>query len=158
MAPHARASSFPAESLSRVPEGLSDESAAGLFITYGTTLHALRQRANLQPGECLAILGASGGVGLAAVEIGRAMGAHVIACASSPEKINFAKNYGAHDGVDYSTEDLKEALKSLTDGKGVDCVYDAIGGEFSEKALRAMAWKGRFLVVGFAAGEIQKFL
>ena len=84
------------------------------------------------------------------------MGAHVIACASSPEKINFAKNYGAHDGVDYSTEDLKEALKSLTDGKGVDCVYDAIGGEFSEKALRAMAWKGRFLVVGFAAGEIPK--
>jgi NADPH2:quinone reductase len=139
-----------------VPDGLDDDQAAGLFITYGTTLHALRQRADLQKGETLAVLGASGGVGLAAVEIGAAMGAHVIACASSPEKLRFAKGYGAQEGLDYSAEDLKEGLKKRTGGKGVDCVYDAVGGALSEAALRAMAWKGRFLVVGFASGEIPK--
>ena len=137
-------------------KSLSDERAAGLFVTYGTTLHALRQRANLQPGETLAVLGASGGVGLAAVEIGAAMGARVIACASSPEKVAFAREHGAHDGIDYAAEDLKEALKQRTGGKGVDCVYDAVGGAHSEASLRAMAWKGRFLVVGFASGEIPK--
>ena len=147
---------LPADSLIAVPDALDDDSAAGLFITYGTSLHALRQRANLQPGESLAVLGASGGVGLAAVEIGAAMGAQVIACASSAEKIAFAREHGAKNGVDYSSEDLKERLKALTGSKGVDCVYDAIGGDFSEKALRAIAWKGRFLVVGFAAGEIPK--
>jgi NADPH2:quinone reductase len=145
-----------AEDLAAVPDGLSDDRAAGLFVTYGTTLYALRQRAGLQPGETLAVLGASGGVGLAAVEIGAAMGAHVIACASSPEKLAFAREHGAHEGVDYSSQDLKEELKKRTGGAGVDCVYDAIGGAFSEAALRAMAWKGRFLVVGFAAGEIPK--
>lgn len=143
-------------SLSLVPNGLSDDQAAGLFITYGTTLHALRQRAKLQKGETLAVLGASGGVGLAAVEIGRAMGAHVIACASSPEKLQFAREYGAHEGLDYSVANLKDELKARTGGAGVDCVYDPIGGEYSELALRALAWKGRFLVVGFAAGEIAK--
>jgi NADPH2:quinone reductase len=147
---------LPAASLSAVPETLSDDQAAGLFVTYGTSLHALRQRANLQPGETLAVLGASGGVGLAAVEIGAAMGAHVIACASSPEKVAFAREHGAHDGIVYSTDDLKETLKQRTGGKGVDCVYDAIGGAHSEASLRAMAWKGRFLVVGFASGEIPK--
>jgi NADPH2:quinone reductase len=147
---------LPAARLSAVPDELTDDQAAGLFVTYGTTLHALRQRANLQGGETLAVLGASGGVGLAAVEIGAAMGAHVIACASSPEKLDFAQSHGARDRIDYSREDLKEALKNLTDRKGVDCVYDAIGGASSEAALRAMAWKGRFLVVGFASGEIPK--
>jgi len=146
----------PATRLSVVPDELTDDQAAGLFVTYGTTLHALRQRADLQRGETLAVLGASGGVGLAAVEIGAAMGAHVIACASSEEKLDFAQTHGAGERIDYSREDLKEALKNLTDRKGVDCVYDAIGGAFSEAALRAMAWKGRFLVVGFASGEIPK--
>lgn len=147
---------LPASILTAVPDALSDDQAAGLFITYGTSMYGLRQRAALQPGETLAVLGASGGVGLAAVEIGAAMGAHVIACASSPDKIAFAKQYGAHDGVDYASEELKEALKQRTGGRGVDCVYDAIGGDYSEPALRAMAWNGRFLVVGFAAGEIPK--
>jgi NADPH2:quinone reductase len=147
---------LPASLLTAVPDDLSDDQAAGLFITYGTSLYALRQRANLQPGETLAVLGASGGVGLAAVEIGAAMGAHVIACASSPDKLAFAQQYGAHEGVDYSSEDLKETLKQRTAGKGVDCVYDAIGGDYSEAALRAVAWNGRFLVVGFAAGAIPK--
>ena len=147
---------LPAASLALVPDALSDDQAAGLFITYGTTLHALRQRADLQKGETLAVLGASGGVGLAAVEIAAAMGAEVIACASSPEKLRFARDFGAHHELDYSVEDLKEGLKKRTGGKGVDCVYDAIGGAYSEAALRAMAWKGRFLVVGFASGEIPK--
>jgi NADPH2:quinone reductase len=146
----------PANDLAPVPDGLSDDQAAGLFITYGTTLYALKQRAALQAGETLAVLGATGGVGLAAVEIGRAMGGKVIACASSAEKVAFARAFGADCGVDYATEDLKDALKRLTGGRGVDCVYDAIGGDYSEKALRAIAWNGRFLVVGFAAGEIAK--
>ncbi|MGO9392654.1 NADPH:quinone oxidoreductase family protein [Rhodoblastus sp.] len=147
---------LPAANLIAVPDNVSDDQAAGLFVTYGTTLHALRQRADLRKGETLAVLGASGGVGLAAVEIGAAMGAHVIACASSPEKLRFAQDFGAHDGLDYSVEDIKEGLKKRTAGKGVDCIYDAIGGAYSEAALRAMAWKGRFLVVGFASGEIPK--
>ncbi len=147
---------LPAANLIAVPDNVSDDQAAGLFVTYGTTLHALRQRADLRKGETLAVLGASGGVGLAAVEIGAAMGAHVIACASSPEKLRFAQDFGAHDGLDYSDEDIKEGLKKRTAGKGVDCIYDAIGGAYSEAALRAMAWKGRFLVVGFASGEIPK--
>lgn len=147
---------LPAHSLTIVPDALSDDRAAGLFITYGTTLYALRQRADLQKGETLAVLGASGGAGLAAVEIGAALGAHVIACASSPEKLRFAEKFGAHEGLDYSAEDLKEGLKRRTGGKGVDCIYDAVGGAYSEAGLRAMAWKGRFLVVGFASGEIPK--
>ncbi len=147
---------LPAPSLSPVPDELDDDQAAGLFVTYGTTLHALRQRADLQNGETLAVLGASGGVGLAAVEIGAAMGAHVIACASSRGKTSLRGKVGAHEGLDYSVEDLKEGLKKRAGGKGVDCVYDAIGGAYSEAALRAMAWKGRFLVVGFASGEIPK--
>jgi NADPH2:quinone reductase len=147
---------LPASILTAVPDDLSDDQAAGLFITYGTSMYGLRQRAHLQKGERLAVLGASGGVGLAAVEIGAAMGAHVIACASSTEKLDFVRQFGAHDGVDYSKEDLKTSLKERTGGQGVDCVYDAIGGVYSEAALRAIAWNGRFLVVGFAAGEIPK--
>jgi len=147
---------LPASTLTAVPDVLKDEQAAGLFITYGTSMYGLRQRANLQEGESLAVLGASGGVGLAAVEIGAAMGAHVIACASSSDKLAFAQQFGAQEGIDYAKEDLKAALKYHTGGKGVDCIYDAIGGRYSEAALRAIAWNGRFLVVGFAAGDIPK--
>jgi len=125
-------------------------------VTYGTSYYALKNRAGLEAGETLAVLDASGGVGLAAIEIGKLMGARIIACASSAEKIDFAKKHGADFGIDYSREDLKEGLRKLTDGRGVDVVYDPVGGPYSEPALRAMAWEGRFLVVGFAAGEIPK--
>lgn len=146
----------PAEILAAVPDALDDDQAASLFIAYGTTVFALIQKANLQPGETLAVLGASGGVGLAAVEIGKLLGAKVIACASSAEKLDLARRHGADEGVNYASEDLKLALKNLTGGKGVDVVYDAVGGDFSESALRALAWNGRHLVIGFAAGEIPK--
>lgn len=139
-----------------VPEGVSLEVAAGLAVTYGTTLHAFQDRAKLQAGETVAVLGASGGVGQAAVEIAALMGARVIACASSEEKLAFAREAGAHETVDYSSEPLKESLKALTGGKGVDVVYDPVGGAFSEEALRATGWQGRFLVIGFAAGTIPK--
>jgi NADPH:quinone reductase len=146
----------PAGKVMHIPDALSDEAAAGLTVTYGTSLHALKDRARLQPGETLAVLGAAGGVGIAAVEIGAAMGARVIACASSPEKVAFAKDHGAVEGIDYGSQDLKEELKRLTGGNGVDVVYDPVGGTLSEAALRAIAWKGRFLVVGFAAGDIPR--
>ena len=139
-----------------IPDGLSDEKAAGLIITYGTSHHALKQRAKLKAGETLAVLGASGGVGIAAVELGALMGARVIACASSPDKIDFAKRHGAAEGVDYSKTDLKDELKRLTGGKGVQVIYAPVGGDFAEAALRAIAWEGRFLVIGFAAGAIPK--
>ncbi len=145
----------PADKLIRVPDGLSDETAASLLITYGTSLHALKNRAAMQPGETLAILGASGGVGLAAVELGVLMGARVIACASSPEKLELARRHGATDLVDYAAEDLKAALKRLAP-EGVDVVYDPVGGDLAEPALRALGWKGRFLVVGFAGGGIPR--
>ncbi|MBV9261589.1 MAG: NADPH:quinone oxidoreductase family protein [Pseudolabrys sp.] len=145
-----------AELLIAIPEKLDFDHAAGLCVTYGTTLHALKDRARLKSGETLAVLGASGGTGLAAIEIGKLMGARVIACASSAEKIMFAKKHGADDGIDYSTEDLKEALRQKTGGKGIDVIYDPVGGTYSEAALRSIAWQGRFLVVGFAAGEIPK--
>ncbi len=146
----------PRQKIVAIPAGLSDEVAAGLCVTYGTTLYALKDRGHLQWGETLAVLGASGGVGQAAVEIGKAMGARVIACASSPEKLAVAKSLGADEMVDYESHDLKEALKSLTGGKGVDVIYDPVGGRHSEQALRAIAWGGRFLVIGFASGEIPK--
>jgi NADPH2:quinone reductase len=146
----------PARKLIRVPEGVTDEQAAGLVVTYGTSLHALKDRAQLKPGETLAVLGAAGGVGLAAVEIGKAMGARVIACASSADKLALAKRHGAELTLDYATEDLKEGLRRLTDGKGADVIYDPVGGDLSEPALRSIAWKGRFLVIGFAAGGIPK--
>ena len=142
--------------LTRVPEVVSDEQAAGLTITYGTSLHALRDRARLAPGEVLAVLGASGGVGLAAVELGKVLGARVIACASSEEKLAVARQHGADETLVYSPDTLKDALRRLTDGRGVDVVYDAVGGDYAEPALRALAWKGRFLVVGFAAGDIPR--
>lgn len=145
-----------ADDLIRLPDSVSFEVAAGLAVTYGTTLHAYRDRADLKPGETVAVLGASGGVGQAAVEIASVMGAKVIACASSEEKLAFARSLGADLTVDYSKEPLKERLKELTHGKGLDVVYDPVGGDYSEQALRATGWEGRFLVIGFAAGGIPK--
>lgn len=138
------------------PSFLEDGIAASFLLAYGTSYHALKNRAQLQAGETLVVLGASGGVGLAAVEIGKQMGAKVIACASTDEKLALCKNHGADEGINYLTEDLKERIKILTDGKGANVIYDAVGDAFSEPALRAIAWEGRFLVVGFAAGEIPK--
>lgn len=145
-----------AASVIPVPAGVTDDVAAGVSVTYGTAIHALKDRASLRPGETVAVLGASGGAGLAAVEIASLMGARVIAAASSPEKLAVCREYGAHETVDYSSGDLKEALRGLTAGKGVDVVYDCVGGPYAEPAIRACAWQGRFLVVGFAAGDIPR--
>lgn len=144
----------PQDAISHIPEGVSDEDAACIMVTYGTSYHGIKDRGKLQPGETLAVLGASGGVGQAAVELGKIMGATVIACASTDEKLAFAKECGASEGINYSNEDLKTRLKELTNGKGVDVIYDPVGGDFSEAAFRAIAWEGRFLVIGFAAGPI----
>ena len=144
------------DDLVALPDEVSDEAAAGLSVTYGTSLHAFRDRARLEPGETVAVLGASGGVGLAAVEIAKAMGARVIACASSAEKLELARAHGADVLVNYAEEDLKTRLKQLTDGSGVDVVYDPVGGDLAEAALRATGWRGRYLVIGFAAGQIPK--
>ncbi|MEJ8475825.1 NADPH:quinone oxidoreductase family protein [Roseibium algae] len=144
------------DELIKLPDSVSFEQAAGLTVTYGTTLHAFRDRAALSEGETVAILGASGGAGQAAVEIALLMGAKVIACASSEEKLAFARNLGAQRTVDYSKEDLKKTLKTMTNGEGVDVVYDPVGGDMAEQALRATTWKGRYLVIGFAAGQIPK--
>jgi NADPH:quinone reductase len=144
------------ENVVPLPAGIGFEAAAGLTVTYGTTIHALRDRANLRPGETLVVLGAAGGVGQAAIEVGKVMGARVIACASSAEKLDFCRRLGADEIIDYSQQDLKLTLKELTGGKGVDVVYDPVGGDSSEAALRALAWNGRLLVIGFAAGEIPR--
>lgn len=145
-----------ANRLARVPDNVDFDRAAGLLITYGTTLHALKDRAKLKAGETLAVLGASGGVGLAAVELGKQMGARVIACASSEHKLALARQHGADAVINYAAEDLREALRRASDGKGPDVIYDPVGGPYSEPALRAIGWEGRFLVVGFAAGDIPK--
>ncbi len=145
-----------ADRLIRIPDALDFDRAAGLTVTYGTSYCALKDRAGLAPGESLAVLGASGGVGLAAVELGKLMGAQVIACASSAEKLAFARAHGADAAVDYAKENLRDALRERTGGRGVDVVYDPVGGAYAEAALRALAWNGRFLVIGFAAGEIPK--
>jgi len=142
--------------LVRMPDHLDFERAAGVTVTYGTTLYALRRRAGLKPGETLAVLGASGGVGLAAIEIGKIMGARVIACASSDEKLAFARSHGADETVNYASEDLRDALKRLGGERGIDVVYDPVGGPYAEPAVRALGWEGRYLVIGFAAGEIPK--
>ncbi len=146
----------PEPSVVPVPEKVSFETAAATLLTYLTTIHALEDRAHLRPGETLLVLGASGGVGVAAVQLGKLLGATVIAAASTDEKIAFCKEQGASEGIVYSREDLKERAKALTGGKGVDVIYDAVGGANSEAALRAIAWEGRHLVVGFASGEIPK--
>ena len=146
----------PAELLVKIPDGLATDRAAGLTVTYGTTLYALRERAELKAGETLAVLGASGGTGLAAVEIGKIMGARVIACASSDDKLAFARAHGADETVNYARQDLRGALKTLGGEHGIDVVYDPVGGPYAEPAVRSLAWQGRYLVVGFAAGEIPK--
>lgn len=138
------------------PPGMPFDVASAFLMVYGTSLHALKDRAALKEGESLVVLGASGGVGLAAVELGKLMGARVIAAASTDEKLAICKQHGADDLINYSTENLKDRIKELTGGKGADVVYDPVGGAYSEQALRATAWKGRFLVVGFAAGDIPK--
>jgi NADPH2:quinone reductase len=139
-----------------IPAAIDFDRAAGLLVTYGTALHALEDRARLKKGETLAVLGAAGGVGLASIEVGKALGARVIACASTPDKLAFTRNQGADETIDYSTEDLKERLRALTDGRGADVVMDPVGGALAEAAVRGTAWEGRYLVVGFAAGEIPK--
>ena len=139
-----------------LPEGMSFEEGASFILTYGTTDHALRDRAQMQPGESLLVLGAAGGVGVAAIEIGKAMGARVIACASSDDKLAVCRQHGADDAINYASEDLRERIKALTGGKGVDVVYDAVGGPYTELAFRSIAWRGRHLVIGFAAGDIPK--
>ena len=139
-----------------IPDDISFEAAAGLTVTYGTTIHGLRDRAHMKPGETLAVLGAAGGVGQAAVEIGKAMGAKVIACASSEEKLAFCRNLGADETINYSDVSLKDALKEVTGGKGVDVVYDPVGGDLAEEAVRGTGWEGSFLVIGFASGTIPK--
>jgi NADPH2:quinone reductase len=139
-----------------IPEGMDFATASAFLLTYGTSDHALRDRGGLRRGETLAVLGAAGGVGLAAIEIGKALGAHVIACASSADKLEVCREHGADALVNYATEDLRERIREITAGRGVDVVYDAVGGPYTEPALRATAWRGRLLVVGFAAGEIPK--
>lgn len=135
-----------------IPAEMDFTTAAAFSMTYGTSMHALKQRANLQPGETLLVLGASGGVGLAAVEIGKAIGARVIAAASTNEKLEIARKAGADELINYSEASLRERLKELTDGQGVDVIYDPVGGKLFEEAFRSIAWNGRMLVVGFAAG------
>jgi NADPH2:quinone reductase len=139
-----------------LPEGMSYEEGASFILTYGTTDHALRDRAQMKAGETLLVLGAAGGVGVAAIEIGKALGARVIACASSDEKLAVCRQHGADDCINYATEDLRERIKALAGGKGVDVIYDAVGGPYSEPAFRSIAWRGRHLVIGFAAGDIPK--
>ncbi|TXH06407.1 MAG: NADPH:quinone oxidoreductase family protein [Nevskiaceae bacterium] len=139
-----------------VPDDFDFVIASAFMMTYGTSYHALKDRAALKSGETLLVLGASGGVGLAAIEIGKALGARVIAAASSAEKLEICRQHGADELINYSTEDLKERLKTITGGKGVDVVYDPVGGPFTEVALRSTAWRGRLLVIGFANGEIPK--
>ena len=138
------------------PKGMSMVNASAFLLAYGTSYHALKDRANLQKGETVLILGASGGVGLTALELAKLMGARVIAAASTKEKLDLCKQFGADEVINYTEESLKERVKELTGGKGVDVIYDPVGGHFSELALRAIAWKGRHLVIGFANGEIPK--
>jgi NADPH:quinone reductase len=147
---------LPAGRLVGVPDGISMDQAAGLIYAYGTAHHALRDRAQVQPGESLLVLGAAGGVGLAAVELGRLMGARVIAAASTHEKLALCRKRGADETINYAVEDLKARVRELTGGAGADVVYDPVGGAYSEPAVRSTAWAGRYLVIGFAAGDIPR--
>ncbi len=140
----------------KLPDAVSFEVGAATLLTYATTLHALADRAALAKGETMLVLGAAGGVGIAAVELGALMGARVIAAASSPDKLAFCREHGATDTIDYAKDDLKERIKTLTGGQGVDVVYDPVGGDLAEAALRGTAWEGRYLVIGFASGTIPK--
>ena len=144
----------PSETVLPMPDGLSYEQAAGFTMTYGTSYYALKQRAELQAGETLLVLGAAGGVGSAAVELGKRMGATVIGAASTEEKVDFVRSLGADHVINYGATELRGAIKEVVGEGGVDVVYDPVGGELSEPAFRSTAWNGRFLVVGFAAGDI----
>lgn len=144
------------EKLIPLPDDIPMDEAAALVITYGTTHYALKERAAIQPGETLLVLGAAGGTGIAAIELGKVMGARVIAAASSEAKLAFCRQHGADDTINYAEEDLRERLRELTDSKGVDVVYDPVGGPYTEPALRSLGWKGRLLVIGFTAGDIPR--
>ncbi len=137
-----------------IPAGMPADVAAGFTMTYGTSHHALKQRANLKAGETLLVLGAAGGVGLTAVELGKVMGAKVIAAASTDDKLALCRDYGADETINYTTANLKDEVKRLTGGKGVDVIYDPVGDRFAEPAFRSIAWNGRYLIVGFAGGNI----
>ena len=139
-----------------MPEGMPYEIAGSFLMTYGTCYHALHDRARLKAGETVLVLGAAGGIGIAAIELAKAAGARVIAAASSDDKLAVCRDQGADETINYQTEDLRERIKGLTGGRGVDVVVDPVGGRFSQAALRSTAWRGRFLVVGFADGEIPK--
>ncbi|MFC3109359.1 NADPH:quinone oxidoreductase family protein [Undibacterium arcticum] len=146
----------PVQAVMPMPAGMDFDTAAAITLTYGTSHHAVVDRAQLKAGETMLVLGAAGGVGLAAIEIGKALGAHVIAAASSDEKLAVCTAHGADATVNYSTEDLREAIKAATGGKGPDVIYDPVGGIYAEPAFRSIGWRGRYLVVGFANGEIPK--
>ncbi|MBN8432014.1 NADPH:quinone oxidoreductase family protein [Microbulbifer salipaludis] len=139
-----------------MPSELDFPQAAGFCITYATSYYAFKQRAQLQEGETLVVLGAAGGVGVTAIQLGKLMGARVIACASTDEKLAFCRDLGADETINYSKENLKDRIRALTDDKGADVIYDPVGGQFTEQAYRSIAWGGRYLVVGFAAGDIPK--
>jgi len=147
----------PEAALRILPDQMDMKAAAGFNMIYGTSYYALKQRAKLQAGETLLVLGASGGVGLAAVELGKAMGAEVIAAASSEEKLQIAKDAGADHLINYGDGELKEKVKAVTSGKGADVIYDPVGGDMFHQASRAIAWDGRLLVIGFASGEIPSY-
>jgi NADPH2:quinone reductase len=144
----------PAAKVMPMPPGLSFDVAAAFTLTYGTSWHAVRDRAQLKPGETMLVLGAAGGVGLSAVEIGKALGARVIAAASTEEKLALCRAHGADATINYETEDLRAAIKRETGGKGPDVIYDPVGGKFTEPAFRSIGWRGRYLVIGFANGQI----
>ena len=146
----------PATRLVPMPAGMDYRTAAAFLLAYGTSHHALCNRAATKPGESLLVLGAAGGVGLAAVEIGKILGLRVIACASSAEKLAICREHGADETIDYVREDLRARIKDLTGGKGVDVIYDPVGGPSTEAALRSSAWRARLLVIGFAGGDIPK--
>jgi NADPH:quinone reductase len=139
-----------------IPDGMDFVTAAAFLLTYGTAHHALRNRADVNPGETLLVLGAAGGVGIAAIEIGKVLGLRVIACASSEEKLAVCREHGADATINYASEDLRERIKALGGGAGVDIIFDPVGGAYAEAALRSSNWRARFLVIGFAAGEIPR--
>jgi NADPH:quinone reductase len=147
---------IPQENVVPLPAALPFDLASALLMTYGTCWHALVERGAIAPGETVLVLGAAGGIGLAAIEIAKARGARVIAAASSAEKLAVCREHGADATIDYSTQNLRDELKALTDGRGVDLVVDPVGGSYSEPALRSMAWRGRFLVIGFADGTVPR--
>jgi NADPH2:quinone reductase len=140
-----------------LPDSMTFEQGAGFTVTYATSYHALRQSTKLRSGETILVLGAAGGVGITAIEIAKALGVRVIAAASSEDKLTFAREAGADETINYSDVSLRDAVKELTDGKGVDVVYDPVGGELAQMALRSLAWQGRYLVIGFACGDIPSF-